>query len=152
MYLVHCQVVPVPSWWMWNSDCCPRQLLLSHFSQRSTTEDPKGNKFRFYYRKRRYSVTYTKAQKWLYVISDSNKGKNSGPYRVIKLLEGQRSIASCLKLEPFAELFWLTALHMRIAHVVWGEGVELFFVDLSSFVLHYNPNFMNKIKFNDKKK
>ena len=55
---------------------------------------------------------------------------------------------SSLKLELFADLFWLSALHERIFYMVYREGN--IFVDFSLFFLHYryNINFMNKPKFN----
>ena len=36
------------------------------------------------------------------------------------------ALSSSLKLEPFAALFWLSAMHMRIYKLAWGGGVELF--------------------------
>ena len=35
-------------------------------------------------------------------------------------------MSSSLKLEPFADLFGLAALHMRIYQMVYGGGEELF--------------------------
>ena len=47
---------------------------------------------------------------------------------------GGKALSSSLKFEPFAGLFWLSALHT-------------IFVDFSLFVLLYNTNLqMNKLK------
>ena len=58
---------------------------------------------------------------------------------------------SSLKLEPFADLVWLLSLRAYTVYckwVFWKRGRTIS-VDLSLFVLFYNTNFMNKLKFND---
>ena len=52
-------------------------------------------------------------------------------------------MSSSLTFEPSAELFWLSALHMRINNLVFIS------VDLTFFVLLYNESFMNNLKLND---
>ena len=37
-----------------------------------------------------------------------------------------RALSSSLKLEPFADLFWLSALHVRIFQLAYGGGVDIF--------------------------
>ena len=64
-------------------------------------------------------------------------------------------LSSSLKLEPFADLFVLWALHNAHQHCAY---VHIYVgarrkdgnisVDFTFFVLLYNSNFMNKIKFN----
>ena len=39
-------------------------------------------------------------------------------YSVKTLIEGQSTVLFFLKFEPFVEIFWLSALHMRIYQLV----------------------------------
>ena len=58
---------------------------------------------------------------------------------------------SSLKLEPFAVLFWL--LRIARAHTEVGEGGGgNISVDMYFFILLYNANFMDKLKFKERKK
>ena len=64
-----------------------------------------------------------------------------GPHAESNNTKRGNTRSSTLKFEPFADPFWLSALHRRFRR----RGANIF-VDLSLFVLLFNTNFMNKLK------
>ena len=67
-----------------------------------------------------------------------------GPHAESNNTKRGNTRSSTLKFEPFADPFWLSALHRRFRR----RGANIF-VDLSLFVLLFNTNFMNKLKCHD---